>query len=165
MNLQASHEILLAGNSFEDCRKKVLRFFDRILLVKYEKITIDEERSLSSVDQDFWSRVDQGIAINKQVIHGLVEELKGEGLQTMDDLKDLQRGYLSSMFHTAIHLLDGFFGIDSFFYNLEEDSHGLSGNMSGIIERSSNIYWLISVKAGSDKDRFEQFDSLRSAGK
>ena len=165
MTLQASHEILVAGDSFDDCRKKVVRFFDRILLVKYEKVTIVDDESLASDNPDFWRRLEQGIAVNRKVLHGLVEEIKSEGMQTLDDLKGLPRGYLSSTLHTAVHLLDGFFGIDSFFYNLEEDSHGLSDTMRGVIAGSSNGYWLVRVRAGSEKDRLGQFDDLRSAGK
>ena len=51
------------------------------------------------------------------------------------------------MLHVITHLLDGFFGIDSYFYNLVEDSHWVSEELRATIKTSPSRYWLIAVEA------------------
>ncbi len=52
----------------------------------------------------------------------------------------MPQGYKSKMLHVITHFLDGFFGIDTFFYNLEEDSHWVSEELQKKIAEAPTYY-------------------------
>lgn len=112
------HDIFVSGSDFDACKKKVLHFFEKYQLVRYSHINILEEDSVPSSSPVFWGRLGKAILKNHQIVHDLIKELQGEGIITLDDLQELPQGYKSKMLHTVTHFLDGFFGIDTYFYNL-----------------------------------------------
>jgi hypothetical protein len=66
----------------------------------------------------------------------------------VDQLLTLKQGYATKILHTLTHLLDGFIGIDSAFYNLVEDSHWVSGELAEAIRVAGAEYWLVPVRTG-----------------
>lgn len=142
-----NHEILVKGTDLEACKRKVLHFFQNYQLVRYSHINIVEEESLSASNLGFWDKLEKANQKNRQILHELIKELEGEGLTTLEDLQELPQGYKSKMLHVITHLLDGFFGIDTYFYNLEEDSHWVSEELKEKIKTNPPIFWLLSLEA------------------
>ena len=161
-NLEISHDILVAGPDFESCRKRVIRFFDRTTLIRYDEVLIPENESVNGEEKKFSSRLQEGLAANKKVLGELLENLKAEGFVTLEDLQGLEKGYVSKIFHTIAHLLDGFIGIDSRFYNLEEDSHGISRDLERKIHRAPHNFWMIGVQGRIAPAGEDPFDALRT---
>jgi hypothetical protein len=62
-------------------------------------------------------------------------------------LSELPQGFRTKMLHVITHFLDGFFGIDTYFYNLEEDSHWVSEQARRRIREAPSDYRLLSVEA------------------
>ena len=149
MDLQASHEILVIGVDLETCRQKTLRFFAKNILVRYDSITIVEAESVNGEHPRFWERVEAGEAANRMTLANMLADLKAEGFQQLDDIMQLRQGYQSKIFHTIAHLLDGFFGIDSALYNLEDDSHWLSSVRRQQIQAALHTCWLLKVAGRS----------------
>jgi hypothetical protein len=161
-NLEISHDILVAGSDFESCRKKVIRFFDRTMLVRYDEVLAFEDESINGAVKEFPARLKEGLAANHQVIGELLENLKAEGFTTLEDLQGLEKGYVSKTFHTIAHLLDGFIGIDSCFYNLEEDSHGITLDLQQEILAVPQKYWILRVKGRIGSAGEDPLDALRT---
>jgi hypothetical protein len=60
------------------------------------------------------------------------------------------------------HLVDGFFGIDTVFYNLADDSHAVSPQLRQEIEATPGEYWLLKIHAEiKSADRETLVASLR----
>jgi len=161
-NLEISHDVLLAGSDLESCRQRVERFFDRTMLIRYDRVRTLKEESYNGTDENFLPRLQEALAANHEVLKELLENLKEEGFATLEDLQDLEKGYISKVFHTIAHLLDGFIGIDSRFYNLEEDSHGISREMLRNIHAAPQGYWLIRVTGSLAPAGEDPLDSLRT---
>ena len=141
-----SHEILVKGADFEACKKRVLDFFGRYQLVRYSRIIVMERESLPASSPDFVKRIDKAVIENRRILHKLAEELQAEGVSTFRDVVELTQGYRTKILHVITHFLDGFFGIDTFFYNLDEDSHWVSDEMMGAIRDNPSHYWLICIE-------------------
>lgn len=141
------HEILVKGSDFQACKKKVLLFFEKYQLVRYSDIAILENRSLSAADSGFENRLNEAILKNRQIVNELIEELQSKEITTLNDLKKLPQGYKSKMLHVITHFLDGFFGIDTYFYSLEDDSHWVTEESLEKIKASPSDYWLLSLEA------------------
>ena len=61
-----------------------------------------------------------------------MDELIKAKIYRAEDFHNIKQGYLSKTLHILSHFLDGFIGIDSYFYNLIDDSHWLpSSNRPG----------------------------------
>ena len=161
-NLEISHDILLAGSDFESCRKRVKRFFDMTMLIRYDEVLALENESLNGAEREFLTRLQEGLAANHQVVGELLKNLKDEGFVTLEDLQGLEKGYVSKIFHTIAHLLDGFIGIDSRFYNLEEDSHGISPDLQQQIAVVPANYWILGVKGLIASAAEDPLDALRT---
>lgn len=162
-DLDITHDVLLAGSDFEFCRRRVERFFDRTMLIRYDRVLVLEEESLNGAEEEqFFLRIHEGLAANHEVLLELLGNLKEEGFTTLDDIQDLEKGYISKIFHTIAHLLDGFIGIDSRFYNLEEDSHGISREMQRKIYAAPQTYWIIRVKGRIAPAGEDPLDVLRT---
>lgn len=112
------HEILAEGQDFETCKRKVLHFFHNYQLVRYSRIDVLEGESIQASNPVFWERLEKAILNNRRVLQNLIAELEDEGIKALKELNKLPQGYKSKMLHTITHLLDGFFGIDTYFYNL-----------------------------------------------
>ena len=161
-NLEISHDILLTGSDFESCRKRVDRFFDRTTLIHYDELLVLEDESVNGAEKKFSARLQEGLAANKRVIEELLGNLKDEGFVTLEDLQGAQKGYISKILHTIAHLLDGFIGIDSRFYNLEEDSHGITRGLQQKIIAVPPQYWILRVKGRIGSADEDPFDALRT---
>jgi len=161
VELTGTHDLLVAGPDFETCRQKVERFFARTELIRYDEIRV-EEAAVNAGDPVFWERLAAGEAANRQIIDELFAELAAEGFQNAADFRHMGQGYLSKVFHTIAHLLDGFIGIDSRFYNLEEDSNRLSRGLRQQILAAPAAYWLLTVIGASHADDDNDLDRLRS---
>ncbi len=162
MDLQVSHDILVAGPDLAACKKKVLMFFKKNMLVRYDTVTLIDTDTINADHPLFETRLENGTTNNRTVIAKMIEELKVEGFKQLDDIQEIIQGYNSKIFHTIAHLLDGFFGVDSFFYNLEEDSHGVTDNLRQQIEASPKNFWLIKVQAESKSSTADRLHILRS---
>lgn len=143
MNLNISHLFLATGSDGRTARSHVLHFLDQTTLVKYDRIHIVEEHILSAEKKKFWPGLEASILENRRVIAGFINELTECGVNRFDDIKNLEQGYQSKILHTIAHLLDGFFGIDSCFFNLIEDSHWLSPALKEKIMENPGQYWLV----------------------
>ena len=161
-NLEISHNILLAGSDFESCSKRVSRFFDRTMLIRYDKVIVLERESINGAENEFRTRLQEGLAANREVVGELLESLKDEGVVTLEGLQGLEKGYLSKILHTIAHLQDGFIGIDSCLYNLEEDSHGISPDLQQQIAAAPDNYWILKVKGIIASVGDDSLDALRT---
>ena len=144
------HEILVRGVDFETCTEKMLHFFEKYQLVRYSHINLLQNNCVSASMPEFRTKIEQAIHKNHQILNELVEELHKEGIVTLKDLRELQQGYKTKMLHTITHFLDGFFGIDTYFYNLEEDSHWISEGLQRRIQEKPSLYWILAVEADFD---------------
>jgi hypothetical protein len=161
-NLEISHDILLAGSDFESCRNRAERFFDRTMLIRYDEVLASENESINAGGEEFWPRLQEGLAANQKALGELLKNLKDEGFETLEDIQGVKKGYASKIFHTIAHLLDGFIGIDSCFYNLEEDSHDISPELQQKIEAAPQKYWIIRVKGAIASAGDDPFHVLRT---
>jgi hypothetical protein len=141
------HTILVKGPDFQACKARILDFFHQYQLVRYSHIAVLENESLAASDPGFGDRLHQAILENRRVLHELIEELQREGVRTLNNLEDLPQGYKTKMLHVITHLVDGFFGIDTSFYNFEEDSHWVTDDCRKKIALEPSFYWLLTVEA------------------
>jgi hypothetical protein len=162
MDLEVSIDMLVSGADFESCQNRVLRFFDRTMLVRFDEVTVDGNGSLNGTEQSFFIRVDEGISANRKVIGELVENLQEEGYGALEELPNMEAGYLTKILHTIAHLLDGFIGIDSRFFNLAEDSHSISNELRKEIEGEPQKFWILRVKGKIASASEDPFDALRT---
>lgn len=158
MSLEAKHYLLVGGESFGECRNRVSHFFEKNILVRYDHVKVLEESSCSAESVDFWKLAEEKINENHRAVDGLVKELQESGIQKISDLNKMGQGYESKVLHVITHLLDGFFGADTVFYNLEEDSHWLSDNLVRRIKEQPEKFWLLEVGCSTPAttDRLDQ---------
>lgn len=161
-DLEILHDVFLAGSDFAFCSRRVKRFFDRTTLVRYDEVQLLESDSINGSDKNFLPRLNQGLAANQAVAKELLENLREEGFVTLEDIQGLEKGYISKIFHIIAHLFDGFIGIDSRFYNLEEDSHGISRDLQRKVFLAPQNYWLIRVKGRIAPAGEDPLDALRT---
>lgn len=145
--LEAFHEFLVEGSDFDAASARVNRFLEQYQLVRYGSIEILGDRSVGGESSSFDSRLRQGVKENRSRVRAFIEELRGEGIAGLEELAGLGQGHLSKTVHTVAHLLDGFFGIDSFFFNLVEDSHWVSEETMGKIAGNPGKYMIVAVRA------------------
>lgn len=141
------HEILTKGSDFEFSQTRVLRFFQKYQLVSYSHVHVIESESIPASSYDFEDRLQKAILKNRQLLHNLLNELQSEGYTTILDLQTMPQGHRTKIFHVITHLLDGFFGLDTHFYNLEEDSHWVSDAFWKKIKANPSHYWLLPLEA------------------
>ena len=139
------HKILLSGDSYSHCVDLVHRYFDLTSLVIYDCIEACENKSFSGLDASFFDTIAKAEQHNRKTMTELIDELSDAGINTTTDLKNVAQGYLSKTLHILSHFLDGFIGIDSYFYNLIDDSHWLSVETSAAIRQTPHNYWLIHI--------------------
>lgn len=141
----SQHQVLLAGDSFEHCSDQVRRFFDLTSLVIYDCIEARREHSCSGLDAAFFNRIAEAENRNRAIVGELIGELEKSGIDKTAKLQQLEQGYLSKTLHILSHFLDGFIGIDSYFYNLLDDSHWLPPRTTLAIRENPHHYWLIHI--------------------
>lgn len=142
------HWILVKADSKEKAKTHIKSFLDKYELLYYDKIEFS--KTLRGDDVKFFDTLFSLMKINKNIIKSFINDLEEEGYKTLRDLKDLPQGYLSKILHTLTHLLDGFMGIDSYFYNLIEDSHFVSKKEIHAIQREPEKYYLVKIKGYSE---------------
>ena len=147
--LKFHHKVLSAGPDFESCTEKVLSFFTAYQLVRYSQIKFLKEDSLPASHPQFWNELDKAVSENHTVLKQLIQELKDEDVINLTDIELLPRGYKSTMLHAVTHFLDGFFGIDTHFYNLEEDSHWVSEALKRKMHVLPDHFWILALEAQS----------------
>ena len=108
------------------------------------------------------SRIERPYLTINNEYQELLESLKDEGVVTLEGLQGLEKGYLSKILHTIAHLQDGFIGIDSCLYNLEEDSHGISPDLQQQIAAAPDNYWILKVKGIIASVGDDSLDALRT---
>jgi hypothetical protein len=141
------HEILANGSGFESCKRKVLLFFEKYQLVRYSSLSINETASVSGSNPAFHGRLREAIVSNRMILDNLIREIRKEGTETIDDLHTIPQGYKTKLLHIVTHFVDGFFGIDTYFYNLVEDSHWVSKEVQDKILRTPSDFWILSLDA------------------
>lgn len=147
MRLEVFHNILMIGPDAKACKDYVLRFFAKTPLVRYDSLNILESEIFPATVPEFWRRLDEGIAENRKTVSDLLAELREAGTKSLEDLLTLPQGFQSKIVHTVAHLLDGFIGIDSLFYNMVEDSHWVSDQLRQEMRENPADYWLLQVEA------------------
>jgi hypothetical protein len=139
----AQHKMLLAGDSFEHCCDQLHKFFDLTSLVIYDCIEPRREHSVSGLDAVFFSHITTAEKRNRTMVQDLIAELEKTGIRKTADLQHIAQGYVSKTLHILSHFLDGFIGIDSYFYNLLDDSHWLPAETAALIQSNPGHYWLV----------------------
>jgi hypothetical protein len=154
-----THLLLTIGADRADAQTRVEHFFARNFLVRYDRVTVQAERTGNAGEGDFWGRLETGIAANRRLVVELLEELRAGGFENLTDLAGMRQGYDSKLLHAITHFLDGFFGVDTIFYNLEEDSHGVSDRLTATIQANPAGFWLVEAECasanGHDADRLD----------
>jgi hypothetical protein len=141
----SQHKVLLAGDSFDHCSAQVHKFFDLTSLVIYDCIEAIEKKSFSGLDAAFFDHIAKAEMHNRRSVQGLVNELIKADICKTTDLQNVEQGYLSKTVHILSHFLDGFIGIDSYFYNLIDDSHWLPQTTAQVIHENRRHYWLLHI--------------------
>ena len=163
-DLSNTHLLLVEGVAYELCRDHVLQFFHKNVLVKYDRVTVVADDSFSAQQAGFMTRLAAGLGQNRQLVLQLLTELQQEGFGDLGRWQEMPQGYLSKTVHEIAHLLDGFFGIDSAFYNLLEDSHWVSAQLQQEIGRYPERYWLIRADGISHMPQVDRLPFLRRYG-
>ena len=117
-------------------------------LISYAEFFVQPEEVNGGENEKFWDTLGMGLAANDVFARRMLAHLKEEGVTTLDGLLELKQGYSTKILHTLTHLLDGFIGIDSVFYNLVEDSHWVSEELAETIREQVEAYWLVPVRTG-----------------
>ncbi len=141
----AQHRILVSGDSFSACSEQVHKFFALTSLVIYDCIEVKAEQSFSGQDPGFAEALARAIADNRKTVEALITDLQKTGLRSVSELLEIQQGYPSKVLHIIAHFLDGFVGIDSYFYNLLDDSHWLPEETAALIDHKPEKVWLIHI--------------------
>ena len=149
MELLARHLILAGAETRDECKAHVLGFFDQTSLVRYDRIEVIDNSILCGTDDDFPALLKRGVDKNRKILGGFIEELGNTGFNRKDDLCSVEQGYPSKIFHIIAHFLDGFIGIDTYFYNLVDDSHWITDDTAKKIEEKPEQFWLFSLNCYS----------------
>ncbi|MGD9948245.1 MAG: hypothetical protein AB7U29_07155 [Desulfobulbus sp.] len=148
MEYPISHYFLVRSQSGQSAAQHVERYLSGNQLISYAEFFVQPEEVLGGDHKKFWDTLGFGLAANDIFARRMLEHLKEEGVTTLDQLMNLKQGYATKVLHTLTHLLDGFIGIDSVFYNLVEDSHWVSEELSVAIRGHVADYWLVPVRTG-----------------
>lgn len=149
MILSMEHDLLVSGPDRETCEHHIRLFFDKSQLVHYDSIDFDRPRCVNGADPRFHDLLHSAIAGNRKILAELLAKLRDEGCTSLDDLLVMPQGFMSKLLHTMCHLLDGFFGVDSRFFDIDEISHWLTENRRKELERTPERCWLMRVRGKS----------------
>ncbi len=73
----------------------------------------------------------------------MIGDLQANGVNSLEDVRSIDQGFVSKIFHILSHFVDGFIGVDSYFYTLLDDSHWLPNKTKTAIKEVPDGYWLI----------------------
>jgi hypothetical protein len=150
--MDSQHVFLVDGADYAEGRRKIESFLTKNLLVRYASLLFDDPGKIIAKNKaKFWETIDWCQKQNQLTITGLLQELSDLGYESIADLAHVPQGYNSKLLHTITHLLDGFFGLDSFFYNLIEDSHWVSEPLAAKIKQDDQKYFLVFVQGSFQK--------------
>lgn len=152
MEIKSRHIFLVQAESRQDASHKVVHFLQATELVSYGRLNIDENGVVSGTSDSFWEILWHGVEKNKAFSQQVLEELKGNGVREVGDLLTVSLGYPSKLLHILAHMIDGFIGVDSVFYNLVEDSHWLGKNQETVIRKTPEQFWLVPVETGEAEE-------------
>lgn len=147
MILFAEHDLLVTGPDLDSCDRRARLFFAKSQLVHYDSVEVDRNHSVNGSDPRFNDLLEKAQAENRRILHELMTKLQEEGCSTLDDLLALPQGFKSKLLHTISHLLDGFFGIDSRFFDIDEISHWLTESRRQHLAARPAECWLLRIKA------------------
>jgi hypothetical protein len=148
MEYPISHYFLVRSQSGQAAGQHVERYLAGNQLISYAEFFVRTEEVLNGTADKFWETLHHGLAANDSFARRMLAHLKEEGVTSLDQLPDLEQGYVTKILHTLTHLLDGFIGIDSVLYNLIEDSHRVSDGLSAAIHAHPEEYWLVPIRTG-----------------
>jgi hypothetical protein len=148
MEYPISHYFLVHSDSAPSAGQHVERYLAGNQLITYADFFVRVEEVLNGTDARFQHVLEHGMAANSAFARRMLDHLKEEGVTTLEQLLGLQQGYVTKVLHTLTHLLDGFIGIDSVFYNLVEDSHWASDGLLKALQDTAGEYWLVPVRTG-----------------
>ena len=148
MEYPISHFFLVRSQSAQRSGQHVEQYLSGNQLITYAEFFVREEDILNGEDGQFWPVLKQGLAANHAFALRMLGHLKEEGVASLEQLVELEQGYVTKILHTLTHLLDGFIGIDSIFYNLIEDSHRVSAALAATMHREPAEFWLVPVRTG-----------------
>ncbi|HFC97912.1 MAG TPA: hypothetical protein ENJ40_05590 [Thermosulfurimonas dismutans] len=157
------HYFLVKAESFEEATHRVTRFIERYELLSYDTLEFFPEDSFPATHPRFYEILARVEEKNRKTVREFLSELAREGYGRFENLAEIPQGYLSKLFHTIAHLLDGFMGIDSHFYNLVEDSHWVSPALRKKLQESPHDFWLIRLLGHTEisEPRFELLNPER----
>lgn len=147
--MDSAHIFLVTGDDYPDAKGKVEHFLKKNLLVRYTTLLFDDSLTTDNLKDQFRQTTLWAEEQNRLTLQGLLTEFSDLGYESLADLSRVPQGYESKLLHTITHILDGFFGLDSFFYNLIEDSNWISPSLLGKIEGDKEAdYFLVHVQGG-----------------
>ncbi len=146
METEFQHIFLVQAESIKEACHQVTHFLQTSELVSYAQLNIDAARVKAGDSDGFWKDLQQGAKKNKEFSRRVLHELQAAGVHEVNDLLTLPLGYPSKLLHILTHMVDGFFGVDSFFYNLVEDSHWLGEKVEARIRKNPEQFWLVPVE-------------------
>ncbi len=141
------HDILATGPDMDGAAGRILAFLDSTPLVHYHRVEIDRNRSMNALDDRLLPRAREAAAENRRILDAMLAELRHEGIEDLASLAALQQGFQSKLLHVIAHILDGFFGIDSRFYDLDESCHWLTAQRRRLLVSMPEQCWLIRIRA------------------
>lgn len=149
MSFRISHTLLVSGEDFEHCKKRVVHFFKQSQLVRYDEIKVISEQSCCALAAAFQPLLENSLQKNHNKLQALLKELHDCGYATLADLMHLPQGYHSKILHTIAHMEDGFFGIDARFFDIDESSYQLSQQRLETIATHPETCWLLTIEAAT----------------
>ncbi len=149
MILHIEHDLMVSGPDLQACSQHVQRFFEKSQLVHYDFISVDLPHSVNGSDPRFEELLNRAVSRNHEVLADLLAKIQNEDCNTLEDLLHLPQGFQSKVLHIMSHLLDGFFGVDSHFFDIDEVSNWVTENRRKKIRETPEECWLIHVKAES----------------
>lgn len=145
----AGHTVLLTGDTLESCCEQVRNYFERTTLILYDTLEIFETRCVQGISREFTATLEQAVSKNNQAIDNLIRDLEKTGITQISEIRNLEQGYPSKVFHLLSHFMDGFISTDSAFYNLIDDSHHILSATKKAITKTPETHWLIYVEGYS----------------
>lgn len=149
MEYPISHYFLVRAQNADLAARHVERYLDGNQLISYAEFFVHADEVLSATHAQFGETLARGLAANNAFARQMIDHLQEEGVTTLEQLLHLKQGYTTKLLHTLTHLLDGFIGIDSVLYNLVEDSHWVSAELSEAMHTKACEYWLVPVRTGA----------------
>ena len=159
------HTILLQAADRKEAEQHVRTFFAQNELVRYDSLVIDAGTIFNGTHQQFFAKIEDGLTGNRLAIEKLVQVLRAEDAADLQAWSSLPQGYASKILHTLVHLVDGFFGVDSVLYNLVEDSNQVTPLLRKKIREQPNFFWLVPVTGVSARNDADRVQLLRPFGR